>query len=78
MTVTTKLCVDCAHVYIASFYDVLSIPHPVHGCRRTVKRVNPVDGSKIAKKRLAEIERSNSWFGLDRCGPEGKYWEPKP
>lgn len=29
----------------------------------------------VVNTRSAWVERKKGWFGQDRCGPDGKYWE---
>lgn len=45
-------------------------------CFRPKGGISLVDGSPPKHYNYADVERTKSWFGFDRCGPEAKYWEP--
>lgn len=74
--VTDRICVDCRH-FLRGRGGQLSLC-----CRPGGERFSPVDGRyRRPVGRPARSERRYGLmamlFGLDRCGPEGRYFEKK-
>lgn len=57
-----KLCKTCKHFYT---YEQ---------CRRLGYTINIVTGAKIWKENYCTMERRSREV-IDRCGPDGQYWE---
>lgn len=70
-----KSCIDCRHFTNDRHgYDLYKVCS-----RRDVKAIDVVDGLITQEDhRSARRERKVSWFGFDRCGPEGKYFDARP
>ena len=67
---TEKLCINCKHYYN---------PYTTHRCRRPKEQNTSFITGKVEIRPdylLCEIERKNL-KEVDRCGEEGKYYEPK-
>lgn len=64
-----KLCINCKHHTLAAHYE--DYDTPVHICNVNVSLVT---GNTI--RLFCEQERHAE--GYNRCGEEGKKWEPKP
>lgn len=62
MNQEVKFCKDCKHRGYSGIY-----------CRSPNNGIRLIDGT--AKVRFSEVNRSESYFGLDTCGKEGKWWE---
>lgn len=70
---TDRFCKDCKHVEFVYRVNV-SLSGPA--CMRPVLSKGPYSEFVNLGNRI-ESERKKAWFfRKDRCGPEGKYFEP--
>ena len=83
---TELLCKDCKHSFrtIANILTHGLNSEYAYQCRKTFKEThveaNPVVGSKkvLARYDSCGVARiGSSVYGNERCGEEGKWWEPK-
>jgi hypothetical protein len=69
----TPICRDCVHGPQLARYAI---------CSRWPKKPDLVRGEKIARLENCYDERNRGFFdrlyGIDKCGPEGKYFEARP
>jgi len=68
MTTQPKFCRDCRHYVSGS----------MHWCNRVAPTFDLVTGGKEPNPLDAREERNPYHPADDKCGPDGKYWEPKP
>jgi hypothetical protein len=61
-------CKDCKHFHVGMYTYLCSAP------QIAVKSVDPIDGKTMATCQYPEKMRKSA----DKCGPEGKWFEPYP
>jgi hypothetical protein len=74
LEIPIKLCKDCKHAYNHG----TDIGAQWMCYRSPVSGYSPVDGKEIRPSFFCGIERTvDTEFQQDRCGPDGKYFQPK-
>jgi hypothetical protein len=74
---TDRFCVACEHSAKAFLSTGFGAVFPITKCMRPIgQKLDPVTGqtSRMLNK-PAYKERTDSFWGFDRCGQEGKYFE---